>query len=188
MIAFLSAASIAVNTSSRPETLRNGAHHSTLPRSTRQPSQKSQNSKSYQRTRQPIENKGQEISNPVNLLMAGSLASLSRQGIENTPFTSEKQTIKNSNPVNLLKLNKVNSAYLVNSLKNKARAAAISREALGSGRGRCRSQMKTMGRASLWPELARNDEQTGNVMQNQCDGKRQGRIDPTRIMTIYPMS
>ena len=42
-----------------------------------------ENSKSYERTRQLIENKGRDVLNPVNLLKIGSLTQLSRQDIEN---------------------------------------------------------------------------------------------------------
>jgi len=48
-----------------------------------QPARKTQNSKSYERTRQLIENKGQQISNTVNSLKLSSLTSLPRQDIEN---------------------------------------------------------------------------------------------------------
>jgi hypothetical protein len=105
---------------SRPEIPRNGARHPAFPRSARRPTRKSQKSKSYERTRQPIENKGQEISNPINLLKAGSLAPLPRQDIENTHVTSKRRAIKNLNPVNSLKLNRVSCVDPVNSLKIQA--------------------------------------------------------------------
>ena len=84
-----------------------------------QPARKPQNSNSHERTRQPIENKGPEVSNPVNPLKVRLLALLSRQDTENKNVSPEKPAIKNSNPVNLLKLNGVSSAYPVNSLKLK---------------------------------------------------------------------
>ena len=67
--------------------------------------------------------------NPVNLLKVKWLALLSRQVIENKLVSLEKPVIKNSNPVNLLKLNRVSSAYLVNSLKIK-RVNETRREAM----------------------------------------------------------
>jgi hypothetical protein len=73
------------------------------------PTRKSQNSKSYERTRQLIENKRQEVSKPINLLKAEALAALSRQDVENISVVSEKLSVKNSNPVNSLKLNMVSS-------------------------------------------------------------------------------
>ncbi|HXJ95152.1 MAG TPA: hypothetical protein VMT20_20110 [Terriglobia bacterium] len=116
------------------EILPNGAQHPAFPpsastRSVRWPVRKPQNSISYERTCQPIENKGHEFLNPVNLLKVKWLALLSRQVIENKLVSLEKPVIKNSNPVNLLKLNRVSSAYLVNSLKIK-RVNETRREAM----------------------------------------------------------
>ena len=85
-----------------------------------QPARKPENSNSHERTRQPIENKGPEVSYPVNPLKVILLALLSRQGTENKDVSPEKPAIKNSNPVNLLKLNRVSSTYPVKSLKLKA--------------------------------------------------------------------
>ena len=100
-----------VATWSRSKIPRKGAYHSASQRPTRSPARKSQNSKSYEGTRQPIENKGQEVLRPNNLLKVDALASLSRQGIENEPFIPEERAVKNSNPVNLLKLNIVSSVH-----------------------------------------------------------------------------